>query len=298
MKALVIINPRAGKKKSQHLLYPITDMLTKAGYRITCYSTQGHEDATRIVKEIGNEYELIICCGGDGTFQETVSGVMSLEKRPRIGYLPCGSTNDLAKTLHIPKKPADNLANIIADTGRKLDIGHFNEKYFTYISCFGAFSAISYSTSQKVKNVIGHAAYMFCGIKELIKIKPIHLRWECDGKQGEGDYYFGGVSNTTSIGGVYKLPQEQVCLNDGMFEMVLVQSGKKFSLLRNMLFKRFNERSQNRLLILKGTKFTFDFDKPVAFTLDGEFGGEHTHIEIQCEKSAVQLTSASTLENK
>ncbi|MBE6672945.1 MAG: diacylglycerol kinase family lipid kinase [Ruminococcaceae bacterium] len=298
MKALVIINPRAGKKKSQHLLYPITDMLTKAGYRITCYSTQGHEDATRVVKEIGNEYELIICCGGDGTFQETVSGVMALQDRPSVGYLPCGSTNDLAKTLHIPKKPEDNLNNIVSGKGKQLDIGHFNDQYFTYITCFGAFSAISYRTSQKVKNVIGHLAYIMGGFKELLHIRPIHLRWECDGEKGEGDYYFGGVSNTTSIGGVYKLPEEAVCLDDGMFEMVLIQSGKKWSLLRNLLFKKFNERSHNRLIILRGKRFTFDFDAPVAFTLDGEYGGDHTHVDICCEGGAVKLTSASANQAK
>ena len=294
MKALVIINPRAGKKKSQHLLYPITDMLTKAGYRITCYSTQCHGDATRIVKEIGSEYDLIICCGGDGTFQETVSGIMSLTDRPVIGYLPCGSTNDLAKTLHIPKNPDDNLNNIVSGSGKKLDIGYFNDQYFTYIACFGAFSAISYRTSQKIKNVIGHLAYVIGGFKELLKIRPIHLCWECDGVKGEGDYYFGGVSNTTSIGGVYKLPSDKVCLDDGMFELVLIQSGKKWALMKSLIFKKFNECSHNRLMVLRGKNITFEFDKPTAFTLDGEFGGEHTHIDIHCEKAAVELTSASS----
>jgi YegS/Rv2252/BmrU family lipid kinase len=292
MKALVIINPRAGKAKGSKLLYPITDSLTKAGYSVTCYSTQGHADATRVVMEQGNEYDQIICCGGDGTFQETVSGIMALKERPSVGYIPCGSTNDLARTLHIPKKAKDNLSNIVSGNGRKLDIGTFGNQYFTYISCFGAFSSISYDTPQKAKNIFGHIAYFIGGFAELIKIRPIHLRWECDGVKGEGDYYFGGVSNTTSIGGVYKLPADKVCLSDGMFELVLVQSGRKWALLRNLFTKQFNERSHNRLMILKGKHFSFDFDTPVAFTLDGEYGGEHTHIEIHCEEAAVHLTSA------
>ncbi len=297
MKALVIINPRAGKERGKQYLFSIADALCKAGYRVTVHITQAAGDATDIVRECGDEYDRIICCGGDGTFQETVTGVLEFptDFRPSIGYIPCGTTNDLSKSMDVPTVPDDNIANVISGNYQNMDIGVFNGRIFTYIASFGSFSSVSYETPQSAKNLLGHTAYVLNGISQVFKIHPIHMRWRCDELSGEGDYLFGGVSNTTSIGGMYKLPPAAVSLNDGMFELILVKNGEfNIDLVPKLIAKRFNEESGNRILILKGKHFRLDFDEPVPFTLDGEFGGEHTHVEIECMQDAIHFASGNT----
>lgn len=298
MKALVIVNPCAGKNRGKSLLFPITDALCKAGYTVTVYITQMGGDATRITEQEGENYDQIICCGGDGTFQETVTGVLHLKKRPAVGYIPCGTTNDLSRTLCIPASAEKNIENILSGSSKTLDIGMFNDRYFTYIASFGTFSSVSYETPQSVKNVLGHTAYVLNGIGQVFKIHPIHLCWTCDELSGEGDYFFGGVSNTTSIGGVYKLPASVISLDDGKFELILIESrASNLELLPDLMTKRFNEASDNRIVILKGSHFTFTFDEEVAFTLDGEYGGSHKHVEIQCLPGAICMISADMHEN-
>ncbi len=297
MKALVIINPRAGKEKGKHYLFTIADHLCKAGYKVSVHITQASGDATNIVRESGSEYDKIICCGGDGTFKETVTGVLSLneEDRPSIGYIPCGTTNDLSKSMDVPSTPDGNLANVLSEHYQNIDVGLFNDAVFTYIASFGSFSSVSYETPQAAKNLLGHTAYVLNGIGQVFKIKPIHMRWQCDELSGEGDYLFGGVSNTTSIGGIYKLPPSAVSLNDGMFELILVKNGEfNIDLVPKLIAKRFNEESGNRILILKGKHVSLDFDDPVPFTLDGEFGGMQTHVEIECVHNAIHFASSNS----
>ena len=293
MKALVIINPCAGKNRGKSLVFPITDALCKAGYTVTVHITQFSGDATRVVQEYGEEYDQVICCGGDGTFQETVTGVLTLNKRPCIGYIPCGTTNDLSKTLKIPAEAERNIENILSGQYIDLDIGTFGEKNFSYIASFGTFSSVSYETPQSAKNILGHTAYVLNGISQVFKIHPIHMRWQCDDCHGEGEFFFGAVSNTTSIGGIYKMPNDSVALNDGMFELILIQSGNSnFELIPKLIAKQYNEEANNRILILRGRKFVFDFDEPIPFTLDGEFGGAHSHVEINCTPAAIRFTSS------
>ncbi len=299
MKALVIINPCAGKGRGKSLLFPITDALCKAGFCVTVYITQSSGDATRIICQCGEEYDHIICCGGDGTFQETVTGVLALDKHPCVGYIPCGTTNDLSRTLNIPHDPLLNIANIISGNHTAIDICSFGDRNFTYIASFGTFSSVSYETPQSAKNMLGHTAYVLNGIGQVFKIRPINLRWRCDEASGEGEYLFGAVSNTTSIGGVYKLPSNVVSLNDGMFELILIQNGNSnLDLLPKLIAKQYNEKSDNRILILRGKHFELDFDEPIAFTLDGEFGGMQTHVEIDCIPAAIRLSSAENTANK
>jgi len=294
MNALVIINPYAGKGRGKNYLFPITDALSKAGCRTTVHITQAPEEATKIVKQIGTEFDYIICCGGDGTFQETIGGIITLSHKPIVGYIPCGTTNDLAKSLNIPADPESNIANILSGNYRYLDIGSFKDKYFSYIASFGMLSSVSYDTPQTAKNLLGHTAYVLNGISHVFKTKPTHLCWQCDDLKGESDYLFGCISNTLSIGGIYKLPPAAVSLDDGMLELILIQNcNSNIEILPNLITKRFNEESENRILILKGKRFVFDFDEPIPFTLDGEYGGTHSHIEINCLENAIRFASAT-----
>ena len=294
MKALVIINPLAGKGRGKNHLFPIVNELCKQGYSVTSFITQSKEDATHLVSKTGDQYSIIVCCGGDGTFQEVVSGVLTLKNRPAIGYIPCGTTNDLSKTLHLTHQSAKLLDGVqFPDNYIDLDIGHFNEQNFAYIASFGSFSSVSYETPQSAKSMLGHTAYVINGISQVPKIHPIHMRWRCDGLNGEGEYFFGGVTNSLSIGGIYKLPNSVVSLNDGMFELILVQSqNTNFDILPKLLTKQPLNESDKHFLFLKGREFVFEFDEAIPFTLDGEFGGVHKNVRISCENNAIRLLTA------
>lgn len=195
---LFIYNSHAGKGIAQKELAPILDVFTKAGWLVTAYPTQKKGDATEIAEKLGGKFEQVVCAGGDGTLGETVTGLLRLEKRPVLGYIPLGSTNDCAATLHLPRVPRQAAA-IAAGEGvpRPIDIGLMNGQPFVYIAAFGAFTQVAYETPQDLKNALGHLAYVLSGIASLPAISPYHMKVEYDeGNVVEGDFFFGMVANT------------------------------------------------------------------------------------------------------
>lgn len=229
MKALVIINPNAGNGELIKNTNTIIRTLNNGNITTDVMLTSKRGDATEYVKTYGVGRKLIVCAGGDGTLNEVINGVMSFEKdrRPDIGYIPCGTTNDFARSLRIPFNIQDALKSIINGSPVGYDIGKFNDKYFVYVAACGAFSESSYSTPQDLKKVFGHMAYLFEGIKELPAIKPHHMKFEFDtGETLEGYYAFGAISNSKSYGGVINLDKLGVDTSDGLFEMTLVKLPK------------------------------------------------------------------------
>ena len=221
--ALLIYNPTSGKGQLPGSLSPVLDVFTKAGWLVTVYPTQCKGDAVRAAKELGPRFQRVVCAGGDGTLSETVTGLMELSAPPMLGYIPSGSTNDCATTLNLPRSPIKSAA-VAAGEGEPfhIDIGKLNGQPFVYVAAFGAFTHVAYATPQDLKNTFGHLAYVVEGIASLPTISPYHLKVEYDGQVLEDDFYFGMVRNALSIGGI-KLPQQDVELDDGLFEVDLVK---------------------------------------------------------------------------
>ena len=287
-KALVIVNPTAGRMKIRSGFFGVLQTLSAADTEPTVYFTRCQGDATRKVAEDGLSYDHIICCGGDGTLNETISGVLSLpEKRP-IGYIPCGSTNDFAATLGLPLKINKAAEAIAAGQTKKVDVGCFNNRYFSYVASFGAFASVSYETPQQVKNSLGHFAYLLESTKALGSIKHIAVSYACDGIVGHGNYVFGAVSNTTSIGGVYELPKDRVSLSDGALELILLKDAfYSPETLWNIAHRKLE--GDDNIVFLHGKNITLRSELPISFTLDGEYGGTVTEADIHCLESAVDI---------
>ena len=287
-KLLFIYNPTSGKGRVADGLSPMLDVFTKAGWLTTVYPTQHKGDATRIVRELGNQYDRVVCAGGDGTLSETVTGMMSLENPPLLGYIPFGSTNDCATTLDLPKVPTQ-AALIAARDGvpRESDVGKLNDKPFVYVAAFGAFTQVAYETSQDLKNTFGHLAYIMEGIASLPSIAPYHIKVEYDGNVLEDDFYFGMVSNAYSIGGI-KLPaKEHVVLDDGLFEVDLVKKPVSIADVANG-FQWLTDplASKGMRVHFKASHLTFTCDRPLPWTVDGEFGGnEMVNEVVNCQKA-------------
>ncbi len=289
-RALVIINPKAGQKQSKKIMFDIVDRLSHAGYQVSVQTTAKSGDGTLFVKEYGGNQELIVCCGGDGTLNEVINGMIELGTNSPLGYVPAGTTNDFARTLQLPRKADPCMDRILKGAPRRLDIGSFNGRNFTYIASLGAFTKISYSTPQRLKNQLGHSAYVLEGVKEIGNITPFQAEIEADGKTFAGEFVFGSVTNSTSVAGLFRLNQLDVRLDDGEFELTLIRNPKTPSdlarILRGLVRSQYDPQS---VLFLHAKEIKIRTAQPMSWTIDGESGGEMTQAEIKVIPNAVHL---------
>lgn len=289
-KLLFVFNPFSGKGQIKNKLLGIVDQFVKSGYEVTIYPTQKPKDAMELVEEQAGEYELVVCSGGDGTLDETVTGMMRREKKVPIGYIPTGSTNDFAGSLNIPKSMEQAAQIAVEGEPFACDIGSFNGDYFVYIAAFGLFTDVSYETSQDLKNRIGHAAYLLEGLKRLPNIQSHHLQVTCEGKTIEDEFIYGMITNSTSAGGFKNITGKDVKLDDGLFEVTLIRMPKNPIELNEIIRCLTNFINNSELI------YTFKTDQlqikslgEVSWTLDGEYGGSHREVVIQNKKQAVQI---------
>jgi len=292
-KMLFIYNPHAGKGQVRNKLADVLNAFTRAGALITAYPTQGPGDAIRAARELAPFYDRIAVCGGDGTLHEVVNGLMALpmDHRPLLGYLPTGTTNDFAQNLNLPKYMEDMAALAATGQGKAVDVGLLGDQYFVYVAAFGLFTDVAYSTPQNVKNAIGHAAYVLRGVAELGNMKSYHLKITHDGEELEGEFLYGMVSNTISVGGLIGLPSDEVALDDGELEVILIPTPKTVAEL-NMVIRglaRQEYTPESGILGFHTSRLSISCAEPVPFTLDGEYGGEHTEADITAVYQAIDI---------
>lgn len=291
-KMMLIINPVAGRGAYTYNFPEAMNLLSYGGYTPTLFFTKKRGDAMRFAAEHAEEYDVVACIGGDGTLSEVLAGLMKHENPPKVGYIPMGTANDVATTLGLPKNDTIGAVRTILDgEGHPFDVGGFGEnEYFAYIAAFGAFTNVSYATPQSQKKALGHLAYVLQGAAELPNIKGVNARVEYDGGTFEGSLIYGSMSNSTSVAGIVKLPEEMVCLGDGMSELVLVKDPGGVEdlgeIVSSVLSKKFDS---DKLLILHTKKAKFIFEEPVPWTRDGEDGGSWKEIELRNCKCPVEL---------
>lgn len=281
-KMVFIFNPRSGKAQIKNRLMEILDIFTKADYEISVHVTQRPKDAMEAAALLGKDADMIVCSGGDGTLNEIISGMMRLDRIPDLGYIPAGSTNDFASSLKIPRNMAAAARAVVVGKPFPIDIGCFcKDRYFVYIAAFGAFTEVSYLTPQDKKNVLGHQAYMLEGVKSLTSIKSYRMRVESAEITLEGEFIFGMVTNTISVGGFKGLVTQNVALNDGEFEVLLIRTPRTPLDLSNIINYMFLKEEPNEYVHKFRTKsLRVTSEEPVDWVLDGEFGGSHVDTEI------------------
>ncbi len=305
---LLILNPVSGKMKSRPGLFDILDELyhlpdgtPASDRRVTVCTTLYRGHATELASAaVAEGYDRVLCCGGDGTLNEVLNGLMHIppENRPTLGYIPAGSTNDFAASIGLPStlRAAARVAG--GKESFTLDIGEFcpadggNQRFFSYIASFGAFTETSYATSQTAKNVMGHVAYVLGGIRDIANIAPCHLIVEMsDGTRLEGEYVFGAMSNTTSAGGMVKLPPDRVSLTDGELEVFLIRKPRTPSelnrIIGSLLASNYSDNPMIDFLHAKHARFTFP--EPTVWSLDGEEAAGGSVVDIYCHPGAVSL---------
>ena len=289
-KMLFILNPCAGMRKANKLLADILAIFNRAGFQTQVYVTAEPQDAIKAVKCFAPGMDVVVCCGGDGTFNETVTGMMETALHIPIGYIPAGSTNDFANSL---KLPTDFLAaaRLIAEgTPQKLDIGQFGNRYFSYVASFGAFTKTSYATPQNVKNTLGHTAYVLGSITELSRIRTTRVRLELDGETLEDDYIFGAVCNSTSVGGILSLDPNQVDMADGLFEVLLVRAPKDLLEITECITAVQKQKYNCRMMTFRTAKEVKIYaNADMNWTLDGEMAPGADEITATNLHHAIEL---------
>ena len=280
-KLLYIYNPAAGRRTAKASLSDVVEVFSRQGYEITVHPTQERGDATRTVLEDGGGFDRVVCCGGDGTLNETVQGLLALpaDKRPVLGYIPAGTTNDFSRTLELPRTLPELAEAAGAGAPRPIDVGEAEGRPFTYVAAFGLFTDVSYSTPQANKNLLGHFAYLLEGMGRLASIPSYHMKVSTpEGKEVEGDFIYGMVGNTVSVGGLVNLPRDKVLLDDGRFEVILIRQPKTAkdwqSILTALTTLELSKDGEGAVVGFSAGEVTFTCDAPVAWTVDGEFGGE------------------------
>jgi len=275
----------------------IIDTFVKYGWDVCVHTTQSTEDAFRFVRDNAKDYDLLVISGGDGTLNESIRGLMSVDKenRPRLGYIPAGTTNDFASSMKVSKNAKKAAADIMTGVPFACDIGTFNDNNFVYVAAFGAFTDVAYDTPQQTKNMLGHLAYLLEGAKRLSSIKAYPMKVLYDGGEIEGDFIYGMVSNTNYLGGIKAEKAFKAQLNDGLFEIILVKNPKNILETQNLLTCLLTQDlNPEYFVVFKTDKVKFVSENFIQWTLDGEFGGNVSVAEISNNKEAVTLM----LENK
>ena len=289
-KILLIVNPCAGRDRGRANISDIVALFPKE-YEFDIRETKGRGDATAFAESCPDDIDVIVCNGGDGTLNETLNGVMKLSRRVPVGYIPTGSTNDLATTLGIPTDIKSAVDLIVKGETNTYDLGDFNGRYYEYIASFGAFTSSSYGTSQKMKNRLGHFAYLLDGFLHWGGIKAVPVHIEYDGGVIDDKIMLGAVFNSTSVSGILKFDPSEIKLNDGLFEVLMIKNIKVIEapkMLRKLLKKDY---SDERILYAKTRNFRMTSETGVPWTVDGEYGGDPKETTISVAEKAIDIIS-------
>ena len=296
-KVLFLINPYAGKGEIKNKLVDILDIFAKSGYEVTVHITQNSNEIPDIILKKGHMYDTIISSGGDGTLNESVTGLMRLNKKIPLGYIPSGTVNDFASSLNIPKNMINAAEDIVEGKIFKCDVGEFgDDKYFSYVAAFGAFTDVAYRTPQNIKNVLGKTAYILEGIKSLPSLKKYNITIKTNNIEITDSFVLGLVTNTFSIAGIKanskKMP---ISMDDGLLEVLLVKAPQSLldmqSIINDILLRNFSNQSFYRF---KTNSLKLIGEEPVLWTLDGEFGGDVQEVDIKVKKQALPIIVSHT----
>lgn len=289
-KLFFVFNPKAGKGKIKTALMDIVDIFNKGGYEVVIRATQYPKDAYEMTRKYANKVDLVVCSGGDGTLDEVVAGLVETGSKVPVGYIPAGSTNDFAGSLFIPKNMVAAAEMIMEENVYRCDIGKFNKQTFTYIAAFGLFTDVAYETDQDLKNILGHLAYLLEGVKRLFDIQSYHMKVTTEDEIFEDDFMYGMITNSRSVGGFKNLTGKNVDMNDGLFEVTLITTPKNPMDMQEIIAGLMSGKDNSDLIYtFKTSRIRIQSDEAVAWTLDGEYGGDHKEVEIRNLHRALNL---------
>ncbi|MBR5537579.1 MAG: YegS/Rv2252/BmrU family lipid kinase [Clostridia bacterium] len=289
-KLLFVVNPHAGKEAVRGQMVRILDTFVKSGWVPTVYISQRTGELTELVRKWAPDYDLVVCSGGDGTLNETVNGIMPLERRPLLGYIPAGTTNDFATSLGLSKTMTKAALTAVAGVPVSLDVGRFGSRYFAYVAAFGAFTDVTYSTPQQYKNTLGKLAYLIEGAQRLSSLKTYSIRLEYEDGCTGGEFLLGLVSNSSYVAGVPVNRWMDTSMSDGLLEVTLVRKPAQMIELTRVASNLLKgELDPELIFTVKTRRLRITSPEPIPWTLDGEYGGSPVEVDIENLPRAVTV---------
>ncbi len=287
---MLIVNPNAGRKRGKRLAPKVIGWLREGGFNCRLFITKKRGDGTRFAQRHGGEYDVVVCMGGDGTLNEVINGILKGGHNVSLGYIPAGSTNDFARSLNISKDPKTAVNDIIKGHTVQIDTGKYCDRYFSYVASFGAFTKTSYSTPQVLKNVLGRFSYFVRGAGEVFSLRPEHIEVDADGKKFEGEYLFGAISNSKSIGGLVKYKDKMVDFSDGRLEMMLIKKPDSVVTLCKLANDMLNQNFKSPYIkFCRAKEFKIKCKNDFDWTLDGEFAEGNDELCISCVNKKLNI---------
>ena len=294
-KMLFLMNPFSGQKRANRFLADIFLLYSQAGYDVTVHMTTGPGSAREAVCRLGADMDLVVCCGGDGTFNETITGMIDSGLDMPIGYIPAGSTNDFASSLKLSTNIMQAARDILEGEPVAYDVGRFGDRYFSYVASFGAFAKTSYTTPQYIKNALGHTAYLLEGIQEISQLRKEHVRMELGDQVVEDDFLFGAICNSTTIGGILTLDPKRVDMADGLLEILLVRAPQNLTEITECIQAVQDQTFNCSMITFRSTSSVRVFADPeMPWTLDGERGGGHREVFVENQHLAIRVMKKVT----
>lgn len=292
-RVLIILNPCAGTKQANKFFVEIIQVFCEAGFETVVRTTQASGDGTVIAREQAKDFDLLVCIGGDGTFNEVIAGLLESGAQVPVGYIPAGSTNDFASSMGLSKDVVQAARDIAYGKPKTLDVGCFNGRYFSYVASFGAFTQASYEAPQSIKNMLGHMAYILEGIKDIPSIRPLKVWLKMEQGVYGGEYLFGAICNSTSVGGILTLSDDLVDMNDGKFEVLLIKSPSNILELNQILLALTTQNFNSPMIsFFSSSKMEITADPAMPWTLDGEYQEGAESITVENIHGAIRLMTA------
>lgn len=290
-KLLLLVNKKSGKEIIERYVPKIIEEFQKNNFEVDLEYTKVTNNATQIIKNYDKDFDIVVCCGGDGTLNQTISGLMEINKKVSVGFIPLGTANDFAKNFNITDDILNLPYNILSYKPKKCDTGKFNDKYFNYIAAFGVCTKVSYTTKKSLKKRFGKKAYYMKAIKEFFHIKSYKVKLIFDNQVIEDEFVYGGISNSVSIAGIQWLKPEDIDLSDGKFEGIFIRKPKNpiqtFRIFYSIASKKYE--NQKEILYFKTDNLQIEISDNVAWTLDGEYGGSYDKVNINNIKENIEF---------
>lgn len=289
-KLLLIINPHSGDGAAKRWVFDMLSILSPVYPLITVYFSKCTGDIIRAVSEYASGYDAVVCCGGDGTLNETLNGLLITGNTAALGYIPTGTVNDFAGSHGIPRNIKMAIDKVARGKPEKYDVGRLGDKYFSYVAAFGAFTAVAYQTSQAKKASFGRIAYVAEAAKSLAELKPYNLTLKTESEEISGEFIYGMFSNSKTVGGIrFFGNNESDRLRDGLLDVTLVRYPKNAAELQSAVTGLLSMAESPMIVRLKSAKAELSFDKEVSFTADGEFGGTYTGVTVFDVPNAISI---------
>lgn len=291
-KLLLLVNKKSGKETIEKYVPKIVEEFQNNDYEVDTMYTKITNNATQIIEHYDKDFDLVVCCGGDGTLNQTISGLTNINKKVSIGFIPLGTANDFAKNFKLPENVLGLPKNILTYKKEKCDTGKFNDKYFNYVAAFGFCTEVSYTTKKSLKKRFGKKAYYMTALKSIFKMKPHKVKLKYEDNIIEDEFIYGGISNSCSIAGFKWLNREDIDLGDGKFEAIFVKKPKNpfqtLKIANTILFSKNYQESKEFVYFQTGD-LKVEIDEEVPWTLDGEYGGSCKEVNINALRQNVEF---------